>query len=138
MPRKHRESKIHNFAFKGELPAMKFEIKNVKYTTIIEKIKSIKNLNICLSNKDCKEVMKEKVMVNIGVIALFCLFFKAFFINLLILNFDLNIYEINRFFNKDLIPYKMIIKRIVQIGNHDKNIFLFYLKSNYKNYEVEM
>ena len=124
MPRKHRESKIHNFAFKGELPAMKFEIKNVKYTTIIEKLKSIKNLNICLSNKDCKEVMKEKVMVNIGVIALFCLFFKAFFINLLILNFDLNIYEINRFFNKDLIPYKMSIKRIVKIGNHYKNIFL--------------
>ena len=124
MPRKHRETKIHDFSFKGEFPAMKFEIKNLKYSTLIEKVKNIKNLYICLSNKDCKEVMKEKIRINIGVIALFCLFFKTFFINLLILNIDLNIYEINKFFNKDLIPYKMNIKRIVKLGNYYKNIFL--------------
>ena len=68
MPKKKKETKIHEFSFKGELPAMKFEIKNIKYTTIIEKLKSIKNLNICLSNKDCKEIMKEKKRINLGVI----------------------------------------------------------------------
>ena len=55
---------------------------------------------------------------------IFCLFFKGFFNNILQLSVDLNIYEINRYFNIEINPYKINEEQIIKFGNNYINIFL--------------
>ena len=138
LPKKKREDILHAFSYKGILPKnMKFEINNIRLATLIEKTYNIKTLSICLSNKKCQNAQTDKLMIDLKVVFLFCLFFKAFFYNLLILNIDLNSYEINNFFKTEINPYKINTKIIVKFGNLYKNLFFanFILMKNMIKHE---
>ena len=138
LPRKKRETILHDFSYKGVLPRnMNCQINNINLVTLIQKASSIKTLNICLSNKKCQNAKVDNLKIDLKVVFLFCLFYKAFFINLLILNIDLNSYEINTYFKTEINPYKINTKRIVKIGNLYKNLFFanFILMKNMIKYE---
>jgi len=124
--KKDKKDVLYNFSIDGILPHIQFEIKKIQFSKLIEDANFIKKINICLSNKNCKNVaeMKEKYVIDIKVIQLFCLFFKAFFHNILMLTIDLNIYEINRFFNIEINPYHINEEQIIKYGNIFANIFL--------------
>ena len=127
LPKKIKEEAIHKFSYLGEMPTIAdFEINDIKLYILIEKLKNIKTLKICLSNKDCysKSEIKNSEVIDLKVIQLFCFFFKAFFVNLLILDIDLNIYEINKYFNIMINPYKINPKKIIKYENKYQNIFL--------------
>ena len=124
--KKDKKDVLYNFSFNGVLPNMQFEIRNLKYSKLIENANFIQKMNICLSNKNYKNIeqMKKKLVIDIKVIQLFCLFFKAFFHNLLMLSVDLDIYEINIFFNVEINPYHINEEQIIKYGNIFENIFL--------------
>ena len=73
---------------------------------------SIKKIIVCLSNE---KKTKEKHAIDIKLILFFCLFCKVFFTNLLYLEVDLNIYEINDYFNLEINPYKINEEEVLRI-----------------------
>jgi len=119
---------IFKFYHNGILPPkLDFIINNMKFSSFINIAKEIKLIKFCLSNKNYNsnyEEKKEQNNIDIYVIQLFCLFFNTFFENILIITIDLNIYEINNYFNLEKNPYKIKEKEILKQGNIYKNIIL--------------
>lgn len=119
---------IFKFYHDNKLPTkLDFTINNMKYSSFINIAKEIKLIKFCLSNKNYNnnyEEKKEQNNIDIYVIQLFCLFFHKFFDNTLIISIDLNIYEINNYFNLEINPYKIKEKEILKQGNNYKNIIL--------------
>ena len=129
LPRRKREETVLNFSksiFPEKIKKEKIEINGLKLTNLMEKTNNIKIITVCLSNEKDQNVSetKEKVILDLKVIQLFCLFFKAFFINILYFNIDLNIYEINNYFNSEINPYKIKENEVLKLGEQNKDIFL--------------
>ena len=124
--KKKKEEVIYDFSFKDVMPKINVVLNKIKLSKLIDKSNFIKALKICLSNENSKNIIdiKVKCNININVIQLFCLFYKAFFKNLLELSIDLNIYEINRYFSKEINPYSIKENEILKFGNFYKNIIL--------------
>lgn len=137
LQKKNKVSLIHDFCFKSSLPKIDFLLKKVKLSTLMDKAKNIKVIKICLSNKNCSSTMKEKITINIKAIQLFCLFFSALFTNLLIFEIDLNVYEINKYFNLEINPYKINTEQIAKAGHLFKTTFLgnLIIMKNLTKYE---
>ena len=126
LKKKKKEEIVYNFSFKDEMPKIDIELNNIKLSKLIEKTNFIKEINICISNEQSKFEISDRptININISVIQLFCLFYKAFFKNLLGLLIDLNIYEINKYFNKVINPYNIKEEEILKIGKNYKNYIL--------------
>ena len=125
--KKKKEEIIYDFSFRDVMPAkIEITLNKIRLSKLIDKLSFVKAINICLSNEKSKDILdiKVKCKINISVIQLFCFFYKAFFKNLLELSIDLNIYEINRYFNKEINPYSITEKEIGKFGNFYKNIIL--------------
>ena len=130
MIKKKKEEVLYDFAFKSIFPKSKkvIEINSIQLSKLLGKTQYIKNINICLSNEkiidniEIKEI--ERCFVDINVIQLFCFFFKPFFKDMLNLSIDLNIYEINGYFNREISPYKIKKDEIIKFGNYYQNIIL--------------
>ena len=124
--KKKKEEIIYNFSFNSIIPNIDIKVKDIKLSKLKEKSSFVKKINVCLSNKNIRNAseIKEKNIIDINVIQLFCLFFKAFFTNLLVVSIDLNIYEINRFFDKEINLYKIKEDEILKYGEKFNNIFL--------------
>ena len=126
LPKKKNYVYLYDFAFNGVIPNMKINLKEVSLSDLTRKAFNIKKLDICLSNKNYKNIkdIKKKSLIDIKVIQLFCIFFKAFFKNALSLKIDLNIYEINEYFNNQINIYQINPEKIQEIGNYFKKIIL--------------
>ena len=123
--KKKKEKIYHKLYFENEIPDINLEINGVKLQKLKINADSIKQLNICISEKNINIVeMKERKEINLHVIILFILFFRTFFKNILTLNIDLNIYEINNYFNKETNPYKIKEKRILKLSKFYENVIL--------------
>ena len=127
---KHKkESKtIFNFYSQSILPKISAKKNDMeqKLLILLEKTKNVKILSICLSDKNYKQSYsnKEKLNINLYVIQLFCYFFRAIFTNILVINIDLNIYEINKKYNTIQNPYWIKEDKILKDGETYKSIFL--------------
>ena len=122
MERKKKADSFINFYCCAVMPTMKKNDPNISQIMQIEKaFKSIKKLIVCLSNE---KRTKEKYTIDTKIILFFCLFCKVFYNNLLCLEVDLNIYEINDYFNLEINPYKINEEEVLRVGNAYKNIFL--------------
>lgn len=108
------------------MPKIEIELNNIKLNQLIKKTNCIKQINICLSKEKINNIKERtfKSFINLYVIQLFCLFYKAFFENVLVLSIDLNIYEINTYFNKEKNPYLINQNEISKFGKFYKNIIL--------------
>lgn len=137
LPKKNRNSIIHDFCYKSQIPKIEIKLNKVQLSSLIEKAKNIKTLRICLSNKNSTSIMKDKIIISIKVIQLFCLFFNAFFSNLLIIELDLNVYEINKYFNLEINPYNINTEEISKVGHFYKTIILgnLIIMKNVAKYE---
>ena len=126
LPKKKNYTYIYDFAFNGVIPNMKLKLKEVSLSDLTRKAFNIKKLNICLSNKNYNFLKdkREKPVVDIKVVQLFSFFFKAFFKNALSLNIDLNIYEINQYFNNEINIYQINPQEIKKLGYFFKKIIL--------------
>jgi len=125
IPKKKKEKMYHILYFEGEIPDVKFEINDIKLQKVKINTDSIKQMNICISEKKYNILeMKTRNEINLYVIKLFILFFRAFFKNVLTLNIDLNIYEINNYFNKECNPYKIKENRVLKLSKFYENVFL--------------
>ena len=117
--KKKKEEQIYKFSFSSELPDVKnIEIKKIKLPKLVEKTNFVKILDVCLSDTEKKE------KIDIKVIQLFCFFYKAFFPNLLTISIDLNVYEINKYFDLEVNPYKIKEEKILLYGKNFEQIFL--------------
>ena len=122
MERKKKADSFIRFYCCSVMPTMKKNDPNISQIMQIEKaFRSIKKLIVCLSNE---KRTKEKYTIDTKIILFFCLFCKVFYTNLLYLEVDLNIYEINEYFNSEINPYKINEEEVLRIGNAYKNIFL--------------
>jgi len=122
MERKKKADSFIRFYCCSVMPTMKKNDPNISQIMQIEKaFRSIKKLIVCLSNE---KRTKEKYTIDTKIILFFCLFCKVFYTNLLYLEVDLNIYEINEYFNLEINPYKINEEEVLRIGNAYKNIFL--------------
>lgn len=122
MERKKKADSFVRFYCCSVIPPMKKNDPNISQIMQIEKaFRSIKKIIVCLSNE---KRIKEKFTIDIKIIWFFCLFCKVFFTNLLYLEVDLNIYEINDYFNFEINPYKINEEEVLRIGNAYKNNFL--------------
>ena len=126
LSKKKKEEVIYNFSFNSIMPKIDIKIKDIKLSKLMEKSNFVKKINVCLSNKNARNTseIKEKNNLDINIIQLFCLFFKAFFPYLLVVSIDLNIYEINRYFDKEINLYKIKEDEILKYGEKFNNIFL--------------
>ena len=125
IPKKHKEKIYKILYFEGEIPEVKLEINGIKLQKVKINTDSIKQMNICISEKNYNILeMKTRNEINLNVIKLFILFFRAFFKNVLTLNIDLNIYEINNYFNKESNPYKIKENRVLKLSKFYENVFL--------------
>ena len=124
IPKKKKEKLYYNFYFKGEIPNNKLEFNGISINKIKINMDSIKQLNICISDKKSNIEIKNSNEIDLYVIKFFFLFFKNFFRNVLRLNIDLNIYEINNYLNKENNPYKIKENRIIKLSKYVENIFL--------------
>ena len=113
------------FFIDEEIPNNKIEINGVKLKSVLLHSDSVKQINICISekNKNISE-SKTKYDINIYAIELFMLFFQIFFKNILTLNIDLNIYEINNYFSKEMNPYKITENNIASLFKNYEKIAL--------------
>lgn len=118
-----REKMLFEFTYRNKVPAFKTELKKLTLSQLITRYENVKNINIALSNKD-RIKNKLNCIIDINIIQLFCIFFKAFFKNVLTLTLDLNIYEINRYFNKEINPYKINEEEILRVGQIFNNMIL--------------
>ena len=122
MEKKKKAELFTRFYCDSFIPPMKKNDPNISSIMQLQKACiSIKKIIVCLSNE---KKTKEKHAIDIKVILLFCLFCKVFLKNLLYLEIDLNIYEINDYFNLEINPYKINEEEVLRIGNAYKNIFL--------------
>ena len=122
MEKKKKADSFVRFYCCSVFPTMKKNDPNVAQIIQLDKaFRSIKKITVCLSNE---KKTKEKYAIDIKIILFFCLFCKVFLINLLYLEVDLNIYEINEYFNLEINPYKINEEEVLRIGNAYKNIFL--------------
>lgn len=122
MERKKKADSFIRFYCCSVMPTMKKNDPNISQIMQIEKaFRSIKKLIVCLSNE---KRTKEKYTIDTKIILFFCLFCKVFYTNLLYLEVDLNIYDINEYFNLEINPYKINEEEVLRIGNAYKNIFL--------------
>ena len=123
---KKRRETIYNFSFNSIMPNIDITLNNLKLSKLKEKTSFVKKISVCLSDKNIRNAseIKEYINVDINIIQLFCLFFKAFFINLLYISIDLNIYEINKYFNNEVNLYKIKEDEIVRYGEYFNKIFL--------------
>ena len=122
MERKKKADSFIRFYCCSVMPTMKKNDPNISQIMQIEKaFRSIKKLIVCLSNE---KRTKEKYIIDTKIILFFCLFCKVFYTNLLYLEVDLNIYDINEYFNLEINPYKINEEEVLRIGNAYKNIFL--------------
>ena len=127
IPKKKREKMVYDFSFNSVLPpGVKVEINGQKLSKVIENASFVKKITVCLSNKKSKNILeiKNKCNIDINVIQLFSLFFKAFFGNLLYVSIDLNIYEINQYFHKEANTYKIKEGEILKFGGYYEKMFL--------------
>ena len=125
VPKKKREKIYDLFYSEGKIPDSKLELDGIKIQKIMTSTDSIKQINICISEKDFNILeRKEENKINLFVIKLFMLFFKPFFKNVLTLNIDLNVYEINNYFDKECNPYKINEESILKLNNYYENIIL--------------
>ena len=124
-PKKKREKIYNKLYFEGEIPDTNLEIHGIKLQKVKINLESIKQMNICISEKNLNILeMKTRFEINIFVIKLFFLFFRVFFKNVLTLNIDLNIYEINNYFNKESNPYKIKEKRLLKLSKLYEKVVL--------------
>ena len=126
IPKKKREKMVYDFSFNSVLPGVKVEINGQKLSKVIENASFVKKITVCLSNEKSKNILeiKNKCNIDINVIQLFSLFFKAFFGNLLYVSIDLNIYEINQYFHKEANTYKIKEGEILKFGGYYEKMFL--------------
>ena len=127
IPKKKREKMVYDFSFNSVLPPnIKVEINGQKLSKIIENASFVKKITFCLSNEKSKNILeiKDKCNIDINIIQLFSLFFKAFFANLLYVSIDLNIYEINQYFDKEANTYKIKEEEILKFGGYYERLFL--------------
>ena len=115
------------FKFYSESKLPKFSHKNNEIEKnilkLMENTKNIKILNICLSNKNYVNPIENKSKINLAVIQLFCYFLGAIFTNALVINLDLNVYEINRCYSNRLNPYLIKEDNILEKAELYKEIF---------------
>ena len=123
IPKKKKEKLFFNFYSKHEFPEIKLDMNGIKLQKIKANMDTVKQLNISISEKN-NFVVKKRNEINLYVVKLFLLFFRTFFNNVLTLNIDLNIYEINNYFNKESNPYKIKESKIIKICTNFENIFL--------------
>ena len=125
IPKKKREKIFASFYFDGEIPGVDIEISGVKLIRLIDILDSVKQINICISDKNENFIeVKNKSEVNKFAIKLFFMFFKAFFKNVLYLHLDLNVYEINNYFNKESNPYNIKESTISKLCKSCEKIFI--------------
>ena len=126
IPKKKREKLVYDFSFTSVLPNIKVEINGQKLSKVVENASFVKKLTVCLSNEKSKNILeiKNKCDIDINVIQLFSLFFKAFFTNLLYVSIDLNIYEINQYFDKEANTYKIKEAEILKFGDFYERMIL--------------
>ena len=130
MIKKKKEEALYDFAFKSVFPKLKKEVEigSIRLSKLLDKTRFVKNLEICISSEksiDISEIKEnERCFVDIKVIQLFCFFFKPFFADMLNISIDLNIHEINTYFNKEINPYKIKKEEIEKFGNYYQNIIL--------------
>ena len=123
IPKKKKEKLIFNLYSKHEFPEIKLDVQGIKLQKIKTNMDTVKQLNISISEKN-NFVVKKRNEINLYVVKLFLLFFRTFFNNVLTLSIDLNIYEINNYFNKESNPYKIKESKIIKICTNFENIFL--------------
>ena len=127
IPKKKREKMVYDFSFNSVLPpGVKVEINGQKLSKVIENASFVKKITVCLSNEKSKNIseIKNKCNIDINIIQLFSLFYKAFFGNLLYVSIDLNIYEINQYFHKEANTYKIKEGEILKFGGYYEKMFL--------------
>ena len=125
IPKKKREKIFASFYFDGEIPDVDLEIFGIKLIKLKNSFDSVKQINICISDKKANFIgIKNRSEVNKFVIKLFFMFFKAFFKNVLYLNLDLNVYEINNYFNKESNPYNIKESLISKLCKSCEKIFI--------------
>ena len=126
--KKQRGQIFASFYFDGIIPDLDIEIYGVKLIKLKNYLDLVKIINICLSDKNANFIeiknVKNRIEVNKFVIKLFFMFFKAFFKNVLYLNLDLNVYEINNYFNKESNPYNIKETTISTLCKSCDKIFL--------------
>ena len=124
VPKRKRE-KIYQILFLENEIDPDLEINGIKLEKIKSSMDSFKQINICISEKNYDILeMKQRNEINLYVIKLFFLSFRIFFRNILYLNIDLNIYEINNYFNKECNPYKIKENRVLKFSKVIENVFL--------------
>jgi hypothetical protein len=125
VPKKKREKIFYQIYFEGEIPDINLEIYGVKLQKVKVSFDSVKEINICISNKLSNFIeVNNRSGINLFVVKLFLMFFKAFFKNVLFLNLDLNVYEINNYFNKESNPYNINGNMINKIFKSCEKIFM--------------
>ena len=125
VPKKKREKIFYQIYFEGEIPDINLEIYGVKLQKVKVSFDSVKEINICISNKLSNFIeVNNRSEINLFVVKLFLMFFKAFFKNVLFLNLDLNVYEINNYFNKESNPYNINGNMINKIFKSCEKIFM--------------
>lgn len=88
----------------------------------IDEFGTIKTITISLFPKDFIEEHKPKISRN--VIALFILFFRSLFSMCLEVNFDLNVYLLNKLYIEDPNPYKITPELVHKNVKEHKEMFL--------------
>ena len=123
--KKQKEKFYSSFYFGGEVPNYDVEVGGITLKQLKNQLDSVKQINICISDKNANfNEVKNRYEINKFAIELFFMFFGAFFKNVLLLNLDLNIYEINNYFNKESNPYNINENIIIKLCKTCERIFI--------------
>ena len=124
---------IYNFIYKDKIPSVKdTKVNDQSILQVIKILKNVKTLNICLysgtndnyynNRKKDKPYKSNGFYMDSKVVFFFGLFYKAFFKDIMCINFDLNIQPLDEYFCKNNNPYLVNEEQILIKGQLYKDI----------------
>ena len=125
---------IYNFIYKDKIPSVKdSKVNDQSILQVIKILKNVKTLNIRLysgtndnyynNRKKDKPFKTNGFYMDSKVVFFFGLFYKAFFKDIMCINFDLNIQPLDEYFCKNNNPYLVNEEQILIKGKPYKDIF---------------
>ena len=124
---------IHNFIYKDKIPTFKEgKVNEQQIIQVIKILNNVKVLNICLysgtndnyynNRKKDKQNKSNVFYMDSKVVFFFSLFYKAFFKNIMYINFDLNIQPLDEYFCNNNNPYLVNEEQVLTKGRTYKDI----------------
>ena len=124
---------IQNFIYRDKIPSFKeSKVNDQQISQVIKILNNVKTLHICLysgtkdnyynNRKKDKPIKTDAFYMDSKVVFFFSLFYKAFFRDVLSINFDLNIQPLDEYFCKNNNPYIITEEQVLFQGRMYKDI----------------